>query len=283
MTPLGFPRKPRAQTPISPKPDIEVLVNPDIPKFSSVTPEAKTNYNAPKRNKQLSTPTVELNIRFFFAKEKNWGIDNVMTLADSDFNPDDVKKYGKNILWLVGRQYHQPKCPVSSTSDNEHPASFEDVRKAYSSALELIVSFQFVIGQKFIPPVFTLGSLRDDETNPSFCDDPRNKEFKFVIVDREETRSLVADLLLLFHIKSDICEEGISLIGGEILQRAGKGQYRPFKFMLVKFIYRSRNNSPSIEDFMISMISSYLDKSMLKYCMMSKENREKYVDWLTNY
>lgn len=258
----------RAQTPISPKPDIEPL--PEPVKFIDF--------------KQL----IPLNIRFFFAKEKNKGIKQFSILTESDLDNcgakgvSNIKKFGKALTWLIDRHYYHPKC-TNNGAESGFPAKFENVQEMYARALLSLVSFQFVIGLKFIPPVFTLGSREFDTRYPIFCNDPKNKEFKVAIVDREDTRKFISDMLLLFHIKSDINDENITLVCGEVLQRAGRGNYRSLKFMLIKFIYQSKENSPKIETFIADMVNSYLNKEMFKYCLMSKENQEKYVDWLTNY
>jgi hypothetical protein len=194
----------------------------------------------------------------------------------------NTEKFDTAIRWLINRHYYHPKC-ANNGAKSGFPAKFEDVQEMYAASFLSFISFQFVIGQKFVPPVFTLGNKDLDAKYPIFCNNPINKEFKFVIVDREDTRKFVSDMLLLFHIKSDINDEKITLICGEILQRAGRGDYRPLKFMLIKFIYQSQKESPEIIDFVSNMVNTYLNKEMFKYCLISKENQEKYVDWITNY
>ena len=225
---------------------------------------------------------IMLNIRFFFSKEKNRAVKNIRSIAETDFDQSEIRKYGRNLLWLIGRQFCQLSCP-NNKSNEDFPVNVKDLQNVYTEALLGIVSFQFVIGQKFIPPVFTLGNVNLDTQNPRYCNDPRNQEYKMVVIDREETRKFIADLLLLFHIKSDIGDEKITLICGELLQRAGKDNYRGIKFMLIKFIYQSQTSSPKIESFILSIVNHHLSKSMFEYCLTSKENYDKYVDWITNY
>lgn len=287
----------RTQTPISPKPDIvetdSTSPNGKLVRFigdnlnggikslgwgtTSTSEPINTVHKVSNIENSMSKmeSSIPLNIRFFSSKEKiKMQTLRTKAITETDFETVDVKKYGKQILWLIGRQIYQPKC-------NEF--KFGDVQKAYAEALMSLVSFQFVIGQKFVLPIFSLGSLDTDTKDPKFCNDPRNREYKFVVVDREDTRKFVSDMILLFHIKSDINDEGISLICGEILQRAGRGNYRPLKFMLVKLIYQLSEKSPKIETFINSLVNDYLKSSIFKYCLTSKENYEKYVDWITNY
>lgn len=259
----------RQPTPVSPKPNIEIVTTD-----RQLTPS--------KYDTLFSEESSHLNIRFFFNKDKgrtmsknsNEITKNANEITKEHFKQEDAKKYGRNITWLMGRAFYQPKGNYGDCLS---------VRTAYRDAFASLVSFQFVIGEKFKLPIFTLGNKELDTKDSSFCNNVANKEFKFIIVDGEQSRNLIADLLLTFHIKSDIGEDGITLICGEILQRAGKGEYRPHKFMLIKFIYNATSNAAKIENFIMSLVKIYSDESLLKYCLMSEESRNKYVEWLTNY
>lgn len=232
--------------------------------------------------KLIDDDKIMLNIRFFFSKEKNWAIRDPQTITKSDFDPEDVKKYGENITWLAKRQFYQPFC-YNNKSGKEFPINVDDVQNVYIDALLNITSFQFVIGKSFVLPIFTLGSTELDAEYPKFCNSPENHEYKMVIKDIEDNRLFIADLLLLFHIKSDIGDEKITLICGELLQRAGKDEYRGTKYMLIKFIYRCEKSSPSMDDFILSIVNTYLSKKIFEDCLTKKKDYSKYVDWLTKY